>query len=216
MTGKKRDYIFPNINLLVICFFLFFASNTLAQDVVTDEASNSEKSVDLDEAKIELFSQLEKIMVVAENVEGQFSQRKFISVLPNPLLSKGVFSYGKTTGLDWRTQTPIVSRLVFNEQGIRQDVEGNTVWEIDGMQPAVVSITRVMTGVLSGDWLVLNEFFDISGSVDSQNWELTLTPKDEVIQQLITSLKVSGAEKLKSLTLFESNDDRTEITFLIN
>lgn len=206
LNFEPRRLSTNSIGLFVASVLLISSCNVFSQDSASSVSAEKTNT---------LFSDVEKIMVIGESVEGHFQQSKFISVLPKPLLSKGVFSYDKESGLDWLTQTPIVSRLVFNDQGIRQDVEGNTVWEIDGMQPAVLSITRVMTGVLSGNWPVLNEYFDISGKAESASWQLTMTPKDEVIAQLISSLKVSGKQTLKNLILFEANGDRTEITFAI-
>lgn len=203
---EPRRLCTNSLGLFVASVLFISSCNVFAQDNASSVSAETTNT---------LFSDVEKKMVIGESVEGHFRQSKFISVLPKPLLSKGVFSYDKESGLDWLTQTPIVSRLVFNDQGIRQDVEGNTVWEIDGMQPAVLSITRVMTGVLSGNWPVLNEYFNISGKTESANWQLTMTPKDEVIAQLISSLKVSGKKTLKNLTLFEANGDRTEITFAV-
>jgi len=208
--------------LLAASTLVFFTCSAFSQENTSfdnkgiGDSANVKKSLDQDQVTKTLFSDIEKMMVVEEVVAGRFTQHKYINVLPKPLLSKGVFSYEESSGLDWLTQTPIVSRLVFNDQGIRQDVEGNTVWEIDGMQPAVLSITRVMTGVLSGNWPVLSEYFEISGKVDSKSWQLNLTPKDEVITQLITSLQVSGDNTLQTLILFEANGDRTEISFTID
>lgn len=218
---KSREIDHSASLALFASLLFFFSCSVFSQESTGDlEKTNdavfeTEKSAP-DEVTNILFSDIEKIMVIGGSVEGRFEQDKFIKVLPKPLFSKGVFSYEEASGLDWLTQTPIVSRLVFNDQGIRQDVEGNTVWEIDGMQPAVLSITRVMTGVLSGNWPVLNEYFEISGKADKNSWQLTLTPKDEVITQLITSLSVSGEKSLKNLTLFEANGDRTEISFVID
>lgn len=156
----------------------------------------------------------ERIAFEAE-ISGSFEQKKYISVLPEPLQSHGKFAYGHDSGLIWETLAPIANRLVFDKQGISQSVEGKTVWEIDGGQPAVVTITQVISSVLAADWATLSEYFSIAGSVGEQGWKLQLEPRDEMLEQIVDSISVTGDRVLSAMTLLESNGDRSEIVFTV-
>jgi len=152
---------------------------------------------------------------VADTVSGRFQQKKYIDVLPQPLHSHGTFTYSSKQGLVWTTLEPIASELVFNEQGIRQDMEGKTLWQMDADQPAVLTITRVMSSVLALDWDALREYFVVSGEITDAKWQLHLVPRDPVLLDLVSELTVSGNRQLQHMTLHEANGDRTEISFTI-
>jgi len=158
---------------------------------------------------------VQRIMLSAD-VSGTLTQKKYIDVLPQPLLSDGEFDYAQHRGLKWTTLRPIDSLLVLDDQGIRQNVDGETAWEIDARQPAAVTITRVMAGLLASDWQVLQQYFEISGRVNADSWQLDLLPTDAGMQSIVTSLAVTGDKFVETMIMHEANGDRTEITFQIN
>lgn len=162
-----------------------------------------------------LIRQLNERIVLEEKISGSFRQEKYISVLPDALESHGSFTYDHEAGLMWETLAPISNRLVFDKQGIRQSMDGETVWEIDAQQPAVVTITQVISSVLAADWATLQEYFSIDGNIDAAGWQLQLKPRDEVLEQVVSSISVSGDRVLEAMTLVESNGDRSEIAFVM-
>lgn len=162
-----------------------------------------------------LIKQLEARIALEEKISGSFQQKKYISVLPDALESHGRFTYDHDAGLMWETLAPISNRLVFDKQGIRQSMNGETVWEIDAQQPAVVTITQVISSVLAADWGTLREYFSIDGDMDAAGWQLQLNPRDEVLEQVVSSISVTGDRVLETMTLVESNGDRSEIAFVM-
>ena len=150
---------------------------------------------------------------LVDSVSGRFQQDKTISVLPKPLKSSGEFSYSSVNGLEWNTQQPIPSRLIFDKDGIRQEMDGKILWQVEAEQPAVATITRVIVSVLALDWQTLDDYFSISANYDGGQWQIDLVPKEQVLLQLIASLTVTGNRQLEKMTLYEANKDRTEIYF---
>lgn len=164
----------------------------------------------------QVIAAISEHMQVADEVSGDFVQEKTIQILPQALRSTGSFSYSQSAGLEWVTHQPIASRLVFDAKGIRQDVNGKTVWEVDGQQPLVLTITRVMTSVLSLDWAALQNYFEVSAKIESGSWQLRLIPRDATLLQIIESMSVVGDTELQEMTLHEANGDNTLIKFTIN
>lgn len=158
---------------------------------------------------------------IRDTIKGNFEQRKYIHILPQPLLSKGVFQLDKKTGLVWQIIEPVSSRIVFDSTGIHQSKKGQTVWEISNKRPGVAMIGELMRAALSNNWPLLEQHFAIDGTINSaiepqantRQWTLTLTPKEKTLQQAIKHISLTGGRQLTSLTLFEVNNDRTEITF---
>lgn len=185
---------------------LFLASQlVLANDQANDQANEENTAI--------LIEKVQERLVLDKVVSGRFQQDKYIAVLPQPLRSEGRFSYDPEQGLDWETLSPIANRLRFNEQGIVQTVDSKVVWEVDAGQPAVVTISQVMSSVLAMNWEVLQEYFMLSGSVSADSWQLHLEPREAVLKQVVDAIAISGNRDVESLTLMEANGDRTEIKF---
>lgn len=165
-------------------------------------------------ASAELIEAVQSRLVLDEVVSGAFQQDKYINVLPQPLRSEGRFTYDPEEGLDWETLRPMANRLTFNEQGVSQTVDGKVVWEVDATQPAIVTISQVMSSVLTLDWSVLQEHFQLQGQVEESGWQLHLEPRDSGLKQVVEAISLAGNRRVESLTLMEANGDRTEIRFL--
>lgn len=160
-----------------------------------------------------LIAAIEQRVGLRQRTVGEFTQDKHIAVLPQPLQSRGEFTYDPQSGLVWNTLTPIANKVIFDQQGIRQSMEGETVWQIDARQPAVTTITQVISSVLAADWKALEVYFDIAGSINEQGWKLHLQPRDEVLAQIVDAIELQGDRELSRMLLNEANGDRTEIRF---
>ncbi|GAB1256024.1 outer membrane lipoprotein carrier protein LolA [Aurantivibrio plasticivorans] len=158
-----------------------------------------------------LAERVQAIVQVSENVQGSFTQKKFIEVLPHPLRSSGEFAFSRDGGLLWKTLEPIASELHFNHLGISQQVDGETLWAIDPNQPITVALTQVLTGILSSNWEVLQEYFVLAGSIEEGRWSVQLTPKELSWSTVIDRLQVKGGGVVESIVMFEPNQERTEI-----
>ena len=193
--------------------------------IVAKSHSDTPNQPDKNHTTNALLSAIIEQVTISDKIEGSFEQRKYIHILPQPLLSKGVFQLDKKTELVWQINTPVSSRIVFDSAGIHQHQKGQAVWEISNDRPGVAMIGELMRAALSYDWPLLENYFFINGSINSsisdvsetqggkQQWALTLTPKETTLQKTIKHISLTGEQTLTSLTLFEVNNDRTEITF---
>ncbi|MBV1930659.1 MAG: outer membrane lipoprotein carrier protein LolA [Porticoccaceae bacterium] len=175
---------------------------------------------------------------IGESIAGLFEQRKFIAVLPQALLSSGRFHMDKKSGLEWLVIEPLASRMVFDDEGIRQNQNGQEVWQISNDQPGVVIIGQVIQAALSFDWPSLERYFFIDGAIHTRmdeqiddhsneqvtennnanknkRWTLTLTPRDQVLKEMIERITLEGENQLEKLIMFESANERTELAFTI-
>lgn len=194
---------------LLAVLIALFAPTFFAASVAGDPSGVAQ-------AESSLVARVQAQIALEEEVSGSFQQKKFIAVLPQPLHSSGRFHYQRNAGLLWETVEPIASRLVFDDRGIRQSVDGETVWEVDAQQPAAVTITRVISSVLAADWDTLRQYFSIEGAVEQGHWQLELSPKDEVLSQVVSAIIINGDSALRVMMLKEANGDRTEISFQVS
>jgi hypothetical protein len=136
--------------------------------------------------------------------QGEFQQEKRLKILRKPLLSTGVFTYSQTKGVIWKTLTPIPSLLLVNEARLLTG---------QGEQAIPPAFGKVFKAMLGGDLKQLSDGFIITGENKKSTWQCQLTPKDELLKKIISSIVLSGDTELRSLEMQEVNGNSTRISF---
>lgn len=203
--------------VLYVLYLSFVMGNTFIVTNSYGDTLSKAGSQTQDQNSSTLLSEILAQVDISDTVKGRFEQHKYIHILPQPLISKGVFQLDKNTGLVWQINEPVSSRIVFDDTGIHQSENGQAVWQISNKRPGVAIIGQLMKAALSYDWALLKKHFSINGLIDEQvsprQWTLTLTPKEDSLQQTIKKISLAGGRQLTQVTLFEANNDRTEINF---
>jgi len=136
--------------------------------------------------------------------QGEFQQEKRLKILRKPLISKGSFTYSQSKGVIWKTLTPIPSLLLVNEAHLLTG---------QGEQAVPPAFGKVFKAMLGGDLQQLSEGFVITGEAKKSAWRLQLTPKDELLKKIISSMVLSGDTELRVLDIQEVNGNLTRISF---
>jgi hypothetical protein len=148
----------------------------------------------------EITAQLVKTPIT----QGEFQQEKRLKILRKPLISKGSFTYHQSKGVIWKTLTPIPSLLLVNDAHLLTG---------QGEQAVPPAFGKVFKAMLGGDLNQLSEGFLIVGEYKKTSWRLQLTPKDDLLKKIISSILLSGDTELRSLELQEVNGNLTHIIF---
>lgn len=178
-------------------------------------AAMSTQQVFAASGEAKLLAAISARMPVHDQLSGRFEQKKYLAVLPQPLASKGEFAFARDSGLRWHVSAPIDSLLLFNQSGLRQEQNGETLWSVSADQPAASVIGRIISALLTGDWVLLSSYFVISGDAGGEQWQLQLTPRQSELAQMLTRIDLRGDEYVQAMTLLEANNDRTELQFSI-
>jgi len=151
----------------------------------------------------QLSAQLAKPSVI----HGDFIQEKHLRALPQPLTSKGKFVLAKDYGLLWLLATPLKQDYRINAAGIsRRDPTG---WQLLPDKSAGAEQNRLFLAVLQGDSSGLQRDFDLQLKGDSQAWQLTLTPRSLLLQQVFKQINIDGGELVQRIELLETQGDST-------
>jgi hypothetical protein len=165
------------------------------------------------ESKPNLLPFISQKIIIKEHMKGHFEQRKFISILPKPLISKGHFQFNHSESLEWFVDTPIKNHLSFNQQGIVQSQNGQEIWSASNEEPSIAAIGKILHAILSNDWTTLQSYFLIDGNSVDPQWNLILTPKEATLQKIMSHITIKGQQHIQRVIIFETNDDRTELLF---
>ncbi len=137
-------------------------------------------------------------------IQGDFHQQKQLKVLRKPLISTGSFTYEQSKGVIWKTLTPVASLLLVNESRLLTG---------QGEQAVPAAFGKVFKAMLGGDLAALADGFAITGTDQKTSWQLELTPKDQMLKKIISTMLLSGDTELRSLEIRETGGNITRISF---
>lgn len=136
--------------------------------------------------------------------QGDFHQQKLIKVLHKPLISTGSFTYHQSKGVIWKTLTPVASLLLVNESKLLTG---------QGEQALPAAFGKVFKAMLGGNLTELSDGFSIAGTDQKPAWQLALTPKDQMLKLIISTMVLSGDTELRHLEIREAGGNATRISF---
>lgn len=143
-------------------------------------------------------------LVKTSITQGMFQQEKHLKFLRKPLISTGTFTYHQSKGVIWKTLTPIPSLLLVNESRLLTG---------QGEQAVPAAFGNVFKAMLGGELERLIEGFTITGEEQQTSWRLQLKPKDELLQQIISTIVLAGDTELRGLEIQETGGNLTRIRF---
>jgi hypothetical protein len=79
--------------------------------------------------------------------------------------------------------------------------------------PIVAVFSDIFFGVMTAQWQILEEYFDVNADVVEGHWTATLTPLDANIGNFIQKVTLEGDQYLKHVTLYEPEGNLTHIEF---
>ena len=152
----------------------------------------------------QLSDQLAKPVVV----RGNFIQEKHLRALPTPLISKGRFVLAKEFGLLWLLDTPLKQDYRITPAGIARRDAANG-WQLLPNKSAGAEQNRLFLAVLQGDSSGLQRDFELQLKGDAKAWQLTLTPRSLLLQQVFKQINIDGGELVQRIELLETQGDST-------
>lgn len=156
----------------------------------------------------QLSAQLAKPVVI----HGDFIQEKHLRALPQPLTSKGKFVLAKDFGLLWLLATPLKQDYRISAAGIaRRDAHG---WQLLPNKSAGAEQNKLFLAVLQGDSSGLQRDFDLQLTGEPSAWNLTLTPRSLLLQQVFKQINIDGGDLVQRIELLETQGDSTVLRMI--
>ena len=161
------------------------------------------------------WQQLKTTAGTVTSVQAEFVQEKHLPILAKPLVSKGVFYYQAPRSLRWEYRWPVQSILVMHDGRVRRFVStGASGFSeesgagLEAMQVVVEEITQWLAG-----------HFDDNPMLQAHlepGKNIVLVPRDGAFQKVIQRIVLNLGKQpgvIQSVTIFESEDAFTQLTF---
>lgn len=158
------------------------------------------------------YDQLAQFSLTPEILEGSFSQEKYLGALDATLISTGVFSYHRGKSIRWEILEPIHSELMMTPTAVSSKQGNQELMRLDvNNNPVARVIGEIFFAVLTADWAKLSPYFELSGTIEGQQWHAILLPLDQTVAQIFSRIELKGLELLEEIVLHEISGDRTTI-----
>lgn len=158
------------------------------------------------------FTQLAKISTTPDQLKGTFSQEKYLKALDAELISTGVFSYQRGKSIRWEILKPIQNELVMTPATITSKQGDGELWQIDvESTPESAALGQIFFSLVTADWDILSNHFEVTGEIDGQQWHAVLVPTDQTVVQAFSRIELRGENLLQQIILHENGGNRTTI-----
>ncbi len=159
-----------------------------------------------------LLAPAQSTLAKAQALRGKFEQRKYLSGVPQPLVSEGEFTFARERGVWWHTRTPFESELILTRAGIVQRDAGGTPLRMSAeQQPALRIVADVFLSLFSLDPRLLAENFQTYGAADAGGWVVGLVPRAGTLGGAIARVTIHGRTRVERIELEDRHGDRTAI-----
>lgn len=152
------------------------------------------------------------------NMTGDFSQVKTITAVNRNMKSFGTFIFS-LDGIMWKTEKPFPSTMVVGMTSVVQTLANGKQTVIDASSNQIfTSISTTLSAMFSGNSETLKNNFNVKFSEAGSIWKALLTPKDESVAKILTSLEISGNcsssfADLNSIVMSEASGDKISYSF---
>lgn len=165
-------------------------------------------------AQVTDLASLQAQLAKHQIVRGEFTQLRHIEMFEQPLSSAGKFLLDKQNGLLWQQNSPFPVNLVLTQDKLRQTFANQPPQVITEKEnPMAFYFSHLFLSVFHGDTQQLNKQFTMTLHIGDGQWQLNLTPRNEPLNSVFSSITLTGRDDIDGLILQEVRGDKTEIQF---
>jgi len=163
-------------------------------------------------AEVEVFDlpRLMQLLAATPAAEVSFTEKKFSSLLSEPVVSSGKLLYRRPDSVAKIIETPRKESYRFERDVLVLTRAGAEKRIPLSSQPLLSAFAASLRGLLGGDLALLRNHYQLSLQGDEQSWRLDMTPVDEEIGRYVQRITASGrAGRIGQIEVGESSGDRS-------
>ena len=153
---------------------------------------------------------LMQLLSLAPAVEVPYTEKKYSSLLAEPIVSSGTLSYRRPDTVEKNMTAPRSERFrIAGEELIVVRNGAERRFPLSS-QPLLAAFAASLRGVLAGDAALLGSHYRLALEGGEQNWRLEMIPLEEEIGRYVERITVAGrAGQIGEIEVREASGDRS-------
>lgn len=158
----------------------------------------------------ELMGELSRVHTAG----GHFTERKYLSILSEPLILKGSVQYRSPDYVKKEYDDPDSESYEVRGDSLTIEFSDGRRRELSiDEHPVLRAFVESYRGTLAGDLESLQKYFDLELGGGLQDWELRLTPRNDELARYLSAVVMSGrGVRIYSVETLEASGDRNVMT----
>jgi hypothetical protein len=159
------------------------------------------------------LSDLMRLLAQQKSGRASFVEKKYMSILDKPLESSGELSFDAPDRLEKRTLKPRPEAMLLDGDKLTVTLHEKKPLKLRLQDhPEIAAVVESIRGTLSGDQAALEKNYAIGFSGVPAKWQLTLTPVQKTVAQILRQVQIGGADaNLKTISFEQADGDRVEM-----
>ncbi len=156
---------------------------------------------------------LMRLLAQDKSGRASFVERKYISIIDQPVESSGTLAFTAPDKLEKRTLKPRPEALILDGDQLTIERAGKapTTLRISRF-PEAAAFVESIRGTLAGDLRALERTYWLKLEGNAGKWLLTLEPRDDNMSATVTRISISGQRSVVQRIEFAMADgDRSEM-----
>ena len=172
----------------------------------------------LDSARQEqFFTEMTEQLESVQSFKAEFEQKRFLSIMSEPLVSQGKCSFQVPDKLRWEITKPYSSILIYNEdQVVKFEIEKGKLKKLNfGSADMMRSVLQQIISWMQGDFRASEDLYLIQVTQD-KNFIMLLTPKSDELRKNIQVIELhfeADSFDMQKVVIRESEQDYIQIGF---
>ena len=156
------------------------------------------------------LDQLMGLMAQRRHGEADFSEKKYLSVLKQPLESSGLLIYDAPDHLEQRTTRPRPQSVVLDHGIVTMQIgQRRRVLRLADY-PQLAPLIDSIRATLAGDRAALERAFELQFSGTLAHWQLRLEPRDAQLAATLKRIDLQGeGDAVREVEVQQSDGDRS-------
>ena len=156
------------------------------------------------------INQLMQNLAQVKEARGKFVERKFLSVLKQPLESSGTLLFQSPQHLEKHTLTPKAESLLLEQGVLTIDSKARNIKRTLVLQeyPAIWAFVESIRATLAGDLPALQRFYTIRLDGNAASWHMRLQPIEAKTREVVSEIRITGRGNwVDSIETLEASGD---------
>lgn len=156
------------------------------------------------------LDQLMQLLARRQHGEADFTEVRYLSVLSEPLRSRGLLIYRAPDYLEQRILQPRAETVLL-DHGVLTLRRGKRERSVSlAQQPQIAPLVDSMRALLAGERATLEQHFTLQLTGSLERWQLRLEPREEALRTGVREIDISGeGDQVRLVQLQARNGDHT-------